>query len=556
MIRNKKYLLRNMATAALLCAGLASCSHDDMPDDGTLPAGKYPLEFTASVEGMQSRASGKDVWTDGDDIGVRIGAEGAVGRYKLNADGSVKEAVTPVYWLDTLSTYVKAWYPYAPQENVDISDQSQGFAAFDFLAVTAEGRNYTSSTDLILLHSMAKVSCTLQKGDGVTDEDLATATVRIAGYTKASFAEGQLAGSGDGWITPASDGDALLVPQDMTGKPFIQVSFNGKIHTYTPDNELHGKLMTGFQNSYTIIMTADGIEVTAATGDEWTESGDESVESKEVKQSYTASDLKFGDYFYSDGTYSDGGLRRLYLDGKMKWAETTPQPVIGKTVIGIVFHVGQHDSDKGNYASTGIGQRKCHGYVVALTDVHNDSGDRLRWTCGPGQYDFNQEIYTSSDVGDWQGYYNSQKFHEFVNKKENKEAGWEMKHFPAAHACETYGNRTTDRDGNDANGKYDWQQPLAAPKNTSGWFLPSCGQLTYLYHYRTVLSARMTVVKNSTRADCIYKDKINWFDTSLYYWSSTEDWYDPYSAWGVDFNSGDGKNYKFNARGVRAVLAF
>lgn len=553
MTQSKKYLLRNMTATALLCAGFVSCSHDDMPDDGTLAYGKYPLEFTASVEGMQSRASGKDVWTDGDEIGVRIGTDGQVGRYKLNADGTVQEAVTPVYWQDTLSTYVKAWYPYIPQENVNISNQSRGFAAFDFLAVTAEGRNYTSSTDLILLHSMAKVSCTLQKGDGISDEDLAAATVRIAGYTKASFAEGELTGSGDGWITPTPDGDALLVPQDMTGTPFIQVGFNGKIHTYTPDNELHGKLIAGYHNSYTIIMSADGIEVTGVFGAEWSEGDNESVVSKEVKQAFTANDLKLGDFFYSDGTYSDGGLRRLYPDGTMKWAETTPQPVSDKTVIGIVFYTGQHETDQSDYTSTGIGQQKCHGYVVALTDVHNDRGDCLRWECDPKQ-EYNHKINASTDIGDWQGYSNCLKFHEFVNNN----IGWELKHFPAALACETYGNRTTDQNGNPTNGKYDWQKPLAAPKNTSGWFLPSCGQLLHLYANRTLLSGRMTDIKNSTPADCIYKDKIKWFSTRSFYLSSTEISRYPYLACAVGFFAGRilnaGKDD--DTQNVRAVLAF
>lgn len=224
--------------------------------------------------------------------------------------------------------------------------------------------------------------------------------------------------------------------------------------------------------------------------------------------------------------------------------------------IGIVFHVGQHESDESDYSGTGIGEAKCHGYVVALTDVHDGSSDRLRWEYGP-KNEYNHVVGTSTSASDWQGYSNSLKFHEFVNKNENKEAGWEMKHFPAALACETYGNRTTDRDGNPADGKYDWQKPLAAPKNTSGWFLPSCGQLRYLYQNRSVLSARMTDVKNSTPTDCGYKEYIKWFSTSLYYWSSTEYSGYPSRAWGVHFNYG----YTYDRRkdfayDVRAVLAF
>lgn len=230
--------------------------------------------------------------------------------------------------------------------------------------------------------------------------------------------------------------------------------------------------------------------------------------------------------------------------------------------IGIVFHVGQHKTDQSNYSQPltddgpTIPDGKVHGYVVALTDVHDGSSDRLRWEYGP-KNEYNHVVGTSTSASDWQGYSNSLKFHEFVKNEDNKAAGWEMKHFPAALACETYGNRTTDRDGNPADGKYDWQKPLAAPKNTSGWFLPSCGQLRYLYQNRSVLSARMTDVKNSTPTDCGYKEYIKWFSTSLYYWSSTEYSLYPYSAWDVDFSSGGGYcSSKDLTDDVRAVLAF
>lgn len=219
--------------------------------------------------------------------------------------------------------------------------------------------------------------------------------------------------------------------------------------------------------------------------------------------------------------------------------------------IGIVFYAEQHDSDDADYTDTGIGQTECHGYVVALTDVHNSSSDRLLWEYGPGNV-YNQVVGTSTNTGDWQGYSNSLKFHEFVSKND----GWEMKHFPAALACETYGNRTLDQNGNPTS-DYAWQQPLAAPNNTSGWFLPSCGQLSHLYANRSSLSARMTDVKNSTPADCDYKDKIKWFSTSYYYWSSTEGSSNPGIAWPVGFADGyTGSTYKYRTRDVRAILAF
>lgn len=44
-------------------------------------------------------------------------------------------------------------------------------------------------------------------------------------------------------------------------------------------------------------------------------------------------------------------------------------------VIGIVFYVGQHDTDTSDYTSTGIGQAQCHGYAVAIKDA--TSGYRM-----------------------------------------------------------------------------------------------------------------------------------------------------------------------------------
>ena len=128
-----------------------------------------------------------------------------------------------------------------------------------------------------------------------------------------------------------------MVPQNMSGNPLIKVSISGNDFVYTPSAG-EGSLQGGYCRSYTITVKADGIEVTAATGGEWTNGGSENVTSYTT---YEADVLKLGDYYYSDGTWSDGGLRKLYADGSMEWAEAIPQPESDKTVIGIVFHAGQ-----------------------------------------------------------------------------------------------------------------------------------------------------------------------------------------------------------------------
>ena len=273
-------------------------------------------------------------------------------------------------------------------------------------------------------------------------------------------------------------------------------------------------------------------------------------------KTYEATDLKIGDYYYSDGTWSDGGLRRILFSTMMEWAETIPKPKKGKTVIGIVFYVGHHGLDLSDYTKSGIGQNHCHGYVIALTDVHNDGiYEHLQWGYGP-YGPINNHIGTYNNKESWSGYGDLCKIHEYVAQNN----GWEMKHFPAFLACETYGNRALDGDGIPTN-TYDWQHPLAAPNNSSGWFLPSCGQLTFLANNRPFLEAHMEIVKDNTPDESSYKEYIKGFEEEKAHWSSTEytDEYpnSPEFARILHFFNGcDSRDVKGNSHNVRAVLAF
>ena len=541
MKRSKTQWLRSLAAAMLLGAGLASCSQDDFadkPQGGSLPDGEYPLTLTARVDGMATRTSGKDAWADGDEIGVRIGADGATGHYELNANGSVKEIITPVYWQNTASATVTAWYPYGEQTNVDISDQSEGFAAFDFLTATAEEQNYQSTVSLSFKHQMAKVSYTLQ-GEGVTDEELQTAVVTLLGDATATFKDGVLeqADQTDGEITSCYNGDtrtgaALLVPQDMTNKPFIKVSINGNTFTYTLATAAAGILTAGKVNTYTITVKADGIEVTTATGGEWNDSGNENVGIKEVIAIYDGMETepKIGDYYYSDGTWSDGGLRKLYADGTMGWAEPKPEPESGKTVIAIVFHAGHHANDVSDYSSTGIGSEKCHGYAVALTDATSSYcmwgvyGTELG--CYPTDGSGNkQDNYSNPDI-DWSGYSYTQTIIRAAGGKENLNATDEAGYPATWYAVVDYA------------GKFN------APANSSGWFLPSIGQMWNVYRNRSSLFDDKTGVSG------LQSDG---------YWSSSEHCYLPadYALFvDVSFDYVNGSYKDDRVCYVRAVLAF
>ena len=281
---------------------------------------------------------------------------------------------------------------------------------------------------------------------------------------------------------------------------------------------------------------------------------------KEAVTEYGAEDLKMGDYLYSDGTTSDGGLRKLYPDGTVETATEAVAPEAGKTVIGIVFYAGRHATDTSDYtkplnAGGPTLADNVRGYAVAITDacLYDVWNGGVLWATKPNdKSDFDFVIDVSDNLDDWNGYANCQVMHDYVTAHAGED--WEMRHFQAAWSCETYGNRTLDYEGNPTS-DYEWQAPLRAPAGTSGWFLPSCGQLWYMMPYQDYLNSRFMAAKEVSAAELQEYVK-EFFSHS--YWSSTKDGYYSAQAMVVDFENrdryGTTRNNKYLVS--RAVIVF
>lgn len=147
---------------------------------------------------------------------------------------------------------------------------------------------------------------------------------------------------------------------------------------------------------------------------------------------------------------------------------------LASQVVGIVFYAGHHEKDGSDYTNTGIGQQKCHGYAVALQDATNDYcqwgfyGTEL--DCCPTDGSGNkQNNYSTPDI-DWSGYAWTQKIITAAGGKENLNAT-EQSGYPATYYA------VVDYENNKAQ----------APANSSGWFLPSIGQMWNVYQNRTSL---------------------------------------------------------------------
>ena len=224
--------------AALL---LSSCSQEELGEQSmALPEGEYPLQIgsvtlTAEVSEQpwtrvsESPADGmSSVWEGNEQIGVQIG-RGQPGIYTVQADGSV-DAVNPVYWTSTATTYVNAWYP--TNETVDLSNQSNGLAYV--LEATQDPVTYEQSVTLNFTHKLAKVRVVLNGTQAWQVE-----SVEIYGITACNHLRGSLnyEASNTGWIKMKqqtyADGTVCYEANVVPGEVISQIKVNETEATLT-----------------------------------------------------------------------------------------------------------------------------------------------------------------------------------------------------------------------------------------------------------------------------------------------------------------------------------
>ena len=503
--------LRWMAAAGL-CLAAAACSKDDITPEPAPQQGITPTKIIFNVtrggyDGDAETRAPKSGWAEGDVI------------YFHTVPGATNLATyTDGEWVVTMNstiangaTYIKARYAekvtddrygHLSIEHGDVAYTNSGSYEMD------EGGVATITLRLDR-HPQGRMTFTgVGKGKELTVLNMKS----IKMISNLSF---EFSNPAPVTLTGEEDGTATLYalpdPTTVTEAGItLTVEYEGKLYTKT----FAGK---EFKENSNITLAAPSLE------GGW----------KEAVTEYGAEDLKMGDYLYSDGTTSDGGLRKLYPDGTVETATEAVAPEAGKTVIGIVFHAGRHATDASDYTSplTAGGPTlagEVRGYAVAITDATLRTSYGAKWVTGPNEeYDFRSGV--STDKYAWNGYANCRAIHDYVTAHAGE--GWEMRHFQAAWSCETYGNRSLDYDGNPTI-DYAWQAPLKAPAGTSGWFLPSVGQLYYMATCRDYLDSRFMAAKAASAAEL--QGYVKGFDTDsmCIYWSSTEDersWYTDYA---------------------------
>ena len=217
-------------------------------------------------------------------------------------------------------------------------------------------------------------------------------------------------------------------------------------------------------------------------------------------------------------------LGDFYLnDGSLLRGDSELSAELADACIGIVFYAGRHETDRSDYtrpltAGGPVLGSTVHGYAVSLTHVPNqlhcryDPKDEFtiwewsvydRW-CNALMEDKNfgltrdngmRKEHSGAYMGtidsedDFNGYYNCMTMLEHIGAAKH-----DCCEYPALEIAINYGKKSLGWKWTyhgetgyhqdllvkmDIGDVYDWQLSFAAPQNSSGWFLPSYGQVCY-----------------------------------------------------------------------------
>ncbi|MBS6468588.1 MAG: fimbrillin family protein [Bacteroides sp.] len=363
---NIRLPLHILSAATVLLFAATACTQDDL-GGGTLPEGEYPLVIRATglqaVATPASRATVDGDWQGVQTVAVEMG--GTVKEYDVTAsDADSYQSATlssdtdPFWWTSRDPITVSAWWPYdandmetMPAVVVAANQSTQtDFQGSDFISAKAQTVQFDHPT-LEFSHRTARITVLLKPGAGIPS--VSGADVYVTGL-------GTDNGNPATIRTYAPGGDtyeALTAPQTVKANtPFIQVDLGGGTYYFRPQSDV--VLEAGCRYTYTVSVTAKGLELAGCTIGDWTNGSGESG---------TAEDLG---YFIQD----DGSYTVYTANGLKEWAEAVQtDPTLNITLTADIDLTGETWTPVGMnrpYSGTFNGQ----GHTITGLNISSSSG--------------------------------------------------------------------------------------------------------------------------------------------------------------------------------------
>ena len=356
-----------LSAATVLLFAATACTRDDL-GGGTLPEGEYPLVIRATglqaVATPASRATVDGNWQGVQTVAVEMG--GTVKEYDVtasDADGyqsaTLSSDTDPFWWTSREDITVSAWWPYGTTmpDVVVKEDQStkEGFEGSDFIFAEAQTVQFDNPT-LEFSHRTARITVLLKPGDGITSVSGADVFVTGLGTDNGNPATIRTYEAGGDTY------EALTAPQTVKANtPFIQVDLGRGTYYFRPKNDV--VLEAGSRYTYTVSVTAKGLELAGCTIGGWTDGGSESG---------TAEDLG---YFIQD----DGSYTVYTANGLKEWAEAVQtDPTINCTLTADINLTGKEWTPVGSGFSSNTGYQGTfdgQGHSITGLSITTNSTD-------------------------------------------------------------------------------------------------------------------------------------------------------------------------------------
>ncbi|MBM6843257.1 fimbrillin family protein [Phocaeicola plebeius] len=237
------------------------------------------ITFSSIIDDAQNSRAYDTSWEANDVIGVFMLANSDKNVLDTNipyvtskGDGYFVSQNSPIYYPDGPVDFI-AYYPYSGAINdhtnylIDLSNQTKQNAIDLMTAVNLTGRQLTSPQgNLQFKHLLAKLVLNLNSTSGSSLKGIKASISGLKVKGTANLSNGSITPSGE--VTTfslfineeATQAEAILLPQDLSGKLKIKLELNGQSKEI--ETEIAGSIEQGYKYIYNVNVNYQGGEIT------------------------------------------------------------------------------------------------------------------------------------------------------------------------------------------------------------------------------------------------------------------------------------------------------
>lgn len=282
------------------------------------------ITFSSIIDDAQNSRAYDTSWEANDVIGVFMLANSDKNVLNIpyvtsKGDGYFVSQNSPIYYPeDNSAVDFIAYYPYSETINnyknypIDLSNQTKQNAIDLMTAVNLTNRQLTSPQgNLQFKHLLAKLVLNLKSTSGSSLKGIKASISGLQVKGTANLSDGTITPSGEATTfslfinEKATQAEAILLPQDLSGKLKIKLELNGQSKEI--ETEIAGSIEKGYKYIYNVNVNYQGGEITTdpqAKYTRWTETP--LITESQLAQS----NIKYITH-YTGETYEDSRLKNI-----------------------------------------------------------------------------------------------------------------------------------------------------------------------------------------------------------------------------------------------------